>query len=191
MPAEPGALIKYMRTQICTFCQSGGGFPTEMRGQASQIIKHHRRRTWMANWNKSILFWETQLCFYLFLCPLRHIIVFCVLAAAAITAGVSVEKSKLPLCLRQRETEAWFLPCHSQCILLWCQRGVPCCGLLTFLRKERFFKKRKQNFFFSLTLLLWSARPSLKSVLALSEATNWAWRKTVVLISGWVLTWLY
>lgn len=32
MPAEPGALIKYMRTQICTFCQSGGGFPTENKG---------------------------------------------------------------------------------------------------------------------------------------------------------------
>lgn len=35
MPAEPGASIKYMRTQICTFCQSevdslqkqGAGFP--------------------------------------------------------------------------------------------------------------------------------------------------------------------
>lgn len=31
MPAEPGALIKSMTTQICTFCQSGGsggaGFP--------------------------------------------------------------------------------------------------------------------------------------------------------------------
>lgn len=29
MPAEPGALIKYTKTQICTFCQSGGDFPTE------------------------------------------------------------------------------------------------------------------------------------------------------------------
>lgn len=36
MPAEPGALIKYMRTQMCTFCQSGGGFPTETRGWVSQ-----------------------------------------------------------------------------------------------------------------------------------------------------------
>lgn len=32
MPAEPGALINYTRTQICTFCQSGGGFPTEKKG---------------------------------------------------------------------------------------------------------------------------------------------------------------
>lgn len=38
MPAEPGALIKYMRTQICTFCQSGGGFPTETRGWVSQNL---------------------------------------------------------------------------------------------------------------------------------------------------------
>ena len=38
MPAEPGALIKYMRTQICTFCQSGGGFPTETRGWVSQTL---------------------------------------------------------------------------------------------------------------------------------------------------------
>lgn len=40
MPAEPGALIKYTRTQICTFCQSGGGFPTETRGWVSQNLKH-------------------------------------------------------------------------------------------------------------------------------------------------------
>lgn len=38
MPAEPGALIKYTRTQICTFCQSGGGFPTETRGWVSQNL---------------------------------------------------------------------------------------------------------------------------------------------------------
>lgn len=38
LPAEPGALIKYMRTQICTFCQSGGGFPTETRGWVSQNL---------------------------------------------------------------------------------------------------------------------------------------------------------
>lgn len=38
MPAEPGALIKYMRTQIYTFCQSGGGFPTETRGWVSQNL---------------------------------------------------------------------------------------------------------------------------------------------------------
>lgn len=38
MPAEPGALIKYMRTQICTFWQSGGGFPTETRGWVSQNL---------------------------------------------------------------------------------------------------------------------------------------------------------
>lgn len=38
MPAEPGALIKYMRTQIRTFCQSGGGFPTETRGWVSQNL---------------------------------------------------------------------------------------------------------------------------------------------------------
>ena len=38
MPADPGALIKYMRTQICTFCQSGGGFPTEKRAWVSQNL---------------------------------------------------------------------------------------------------------------------------------------------------------
>lgn len=38
MPAEPGALIKYTRTQICTFCQSGGGFPTETRRWVSQNL---------------------------------------------------------------------------------------------------------------------------------------------------------
>lgn len=38
MPAEPGALISYMRTQICTFCQSGGGFPTETRDWVSQNL---------------------------------------------------------------------------------------------------------------------------------------------------------
>lgn len=38
MPAEPGALIKYTRTQICTFWQSGGGFPTETRGWVSQNL---------------------------------------------------------------------------------------------------------------------------------------------------------
>lgn len=37
MPADTGALIKHMRTQICTFCQSGGGFPAEMRNQVSQF----------------------------------------------------------------------------------------------------------------------------------------------------------
>lgn len=38
MPAEPGALISYMRTQICTFCQSGGGLPTETRDWVSQNL---------------------------------------------------------------------------------------------------------------------------------------------------------
>ncbi len=38
MPAKPGALIKYMRTQICTFCQSGRGSPTETRGWVSQNL---------------------------------------------------------------------------------------------------------------------------------------------------------
>lgn len=38
MPAKPGALIRYMRTQICTFCQSGGGFPTETGGWVSQNL---------------------------------------------------------------------------------------------------------------------------------------------------------
>lgn len=38
MPAEPGALISYKRTQICTFCQSGGGFPTETRDWVSQNL---------------------------------------------------------------------------------------------------------------------------------------------------------
>lgn len=38
MPAEPGALIKYMRTQVCTFCQSGGGFPAGTRGWVSQNL---------------------------------------------------------------------------------------------------------------------------------------------------------
>lgn len=32
MPAKPGALIKYMRTQICTFRQSEGGFPKWNKG---------------------------------------------------------------------------------------------------------------------------------------------------------------
>lgn len=32
MPAKPGALIKYMRTQICTFCQLEGGFPKLNKG---------------------------------------------------------------------------------------------------------------------------------------------------------------
>lgn len=36
MPAEPGALIKHVRTQI--FWQSGGGFPTETRGWVSQNL---------------------------------------------------------------------------------------------------------------------------------------------------------
>lgn len=38
MPAEPGALIKYMRTQICTFFQSGGGYPAETMGWVSQNL---------------------------------------------------------------------------------------------------------------------------------------------------------
>lgn len=108
MPAEPGALIKHMRTQICTFCQSGGGFPTETRGWVSQNLNlkysaisclNRQRNSFLSVTaedindslqTKSILFWETWLCFKLFLCPLRHIIVFSVLAAAAITVGVSV-----------------------------------------------------------------------------------------------------
>lgn len=48
MPAEPGALIKHMRTQICTFCQSGGGFFTEIRDHVSQFSwKHHRCKSRM------------------------------------------------------------------------------------------------------------------------------------------------
>lgn len=54
---------------------------------------------------------------------------------------VCVDKSKLPLCLRQRETEAWFLPSHSQCIL-WCWCRAPCCCLLTFFWER---KTKKQN----------------------------------------------
>lgn len=47
MPAEPGALIKYMRTQICTFCQSGGGFPTETRGWVSQNLNlKYKKMKW-------------------------------------------------------------------------------------------------------------------------------------------------
>lgn len=43
MPAEPGALIKYVRTQICTSCQSGGGFPAETWGGVSQNLKYKEK----------------------------------------------------------------------------------------------------------------------------------------------------
>lgn len=50
MPAEPGALIKYTRTQICTVCQSGGGLPTETSGWVSQNLNLK-----YANKNKSLV----------------------------------------------------------------------------------------------------------------------------------------
>lgn len=54
MPAEPGALISYTRTQICTFCQSGGGFPTEKRGWVSQNL--HLKYKWKSYFPQSNTF---------------------------------------------------------------------------------------------------------------------------------------
>lgn len=115
MPAEPGALIKYENTHLHLLtvwrgfpCRNKGlGFPKSKLECTSEIWPRMQRFLY----NNQPLFvliemmspiWSITEAEYvtscfgkpasvdLFLCPLRHVIVFCVsAAAAAITAGAS------------------------------------------------------------------------------------------------------
>lgn len=88
--------------------------------------------------------------------------VFCIGCCCYHRWCVRVEKSKLPLCLRQRETRACFVPSQLQCILLllllWFQHGALCCCLLRPFRERKLKKKSTKNIhkktFIFLSLLL-------------------------------------
>lgn len=120
--------------------------------------------------------------------------VFCIGCCCYHRWCVRVEKSKRPLCLRQRETWACFLPRQLKCILLLLRfrHGALCCYLLRPCR-DRKKKKRSQinanfpflNFAIMKCQTLLEVSVGTESQVA-NEATNWAWRYTVVLICQWL-----
>lgn len=185
MPAEPGALIKHMRTQICTFCQSVGGFPTEMRNQVSQFSwKHHRCKWRMTKiWILILFFLGGEgvvlgywFYFELFLCPLRHIIIVFLCIGCCCYHRWCVRQEQNFHCVwgRGRPRPDFYLLIHN--VFFY---GVDLehrvAASWPFSEKERQKKKTQYRTFFFLTLLLWSARPSLKCVERQTEHGGKLW----------------